>query len=348
VTGITAEGARQSARTWVRETASAIPGYRAAFIAGSVASLPGDAPVPPWSDTDVMVVLDGEAPIKAGKFLRDGVLLEGSYLSRQSLDDPEAILGAYHLAHAVSAGLIVNDPSGWLAEVQAVVCREFPRRSRVEQRCAVARATVEAGLQYLTDIGSLAERAQAWVFPAGIMTHVLLVAGLRNPTVRRRYETVGDLLAEHDRLPLFERLLDVLGCRDMGRAQVERHLDAITALFDAAAPVAAPSYRFASDVTAISRPISVDGSWDMIQRGYHREAVFWLVVTASRSLQKLAHGVGAEAAKAPEPALRELLADLGIVTHDDVLARRDQALDLLPEVWQAAEGIMASNSRIVP
>jgi hypothetical protein len=346
VTGVTAEHARRVARSWVREEASTSPEYRVAFIAGSVATLPDDAVVPPWSDTDVMVVLDGDAPVKAGKFLRDGVLLEGTYLPRQSFGDPESILGSYHLAHAVATSQIVDDPNGWLAVVQQATRREFPRRHRVEQRCAVARASVENGLRSLTDAGSLAERAQSWVFPTGIMTHMLLAAGLRNPTVRRRYETTRDLLADHDLLSLHERLLDVLGCREMTPARVERHLVAVTALFDVAAPVTAPSYRFASDVTPISRPISIDGSRDMIRRGYHREAVFWLVVTASRALQKLAHGLGPEAAAPHAHVLRDLLADLGIVSHDDFLARRDQALALLPEVWRVAEELIHGDPRI--
>ena len=67
-----------------------------------------------------------------------------------------------------------------------------------------------AGFAAFDGTKSLAERAQGWVFPTGIMTHVLLVAGLRNPTVRRRYETTRDLLAEHNRLDLHERLLNVL------------------------------------------------------------------------------------------------------------------------------------------
>lgn len=58
---------------------------------------------------------------------------------------------------------------------------------------------------------SLAIQAQGWVFPTGIMTHVLLVAGLRNPTVRRRYEAARDLLADHDGLDLHDRLLELLG-----------------------------------------------------------------------------------------------------------------------------------------
>lgn len=343
-----AAGARRAARIWVEGSARTLPGYRAAFLAGTITSLHPEAIVPPWSDTDIMVVRDGEAPAKAGKFRAGGALLEGTYLSSADFQHLETVLGSYHLANALATGAIIDDPDGWLTALQDDVRLEFPRRRWVEARCADARSRVEGGLTALSETGSLAEQAQSWVFPTGVMTHVLLVAGLRNPTVRRRYETVLGLLAEHDRLDLYEQLLAVLGCRDWDRPTVERHLATVTQLFDAAAlaSVRAETYRFASDITAVARPISIDGSWDMIRRGYHREAVFWLVVTGSRALQKLQHAGGVAVVTPFEPNYAALLKDLGIVSGDDMLARRDAALALLPEVWDAALDIMDATQEI--
>ncbi len=345
---VNAREARKAALAWVDETARTMPGYRASFLAGSITSLPDSAIVPPWMDTDIMVVVDGDAPAKAGKFRSSGALLEGTFLSHASLADPEVVLGSYHTANALATGAIIGDPTGWLVAVQATVRREFPRRHRVEIRCAHARARVEAGFAALAETGSLAERAQAWVFPTGVLTHILLVAGLRNPTVRRRYETVHELLGEHRRLDLHERLLEVLGCQAMDRVTVERHLETVTRLFDAAAPVQADSYRFSSDISEIARPISIDGSRDMIARGFHREAVFWLVVTGSRALQKLQRGPEPCLATPFEGGFADLLADLGIRSFDDLLGRRDRALDLLPDVWDAALGIIDATPEIVP
>lgn len=84
-------------------------------------------------------------------------------------------------------------------------------RQAVETRCAAAREGVTRGSAGFPENASLAIQAQGWVFPTGIMTHVLLVAGLRNPTVRRRYEAARDLLADHDGLDLHDRLLELLG-----------------------------------------------------------------------------------------------------------------------------------------
>lgn len=344
---ITAGDARGAAKAWVTGIAAEMPGYRASFLAGSTAGLPDAAALPAWSDTDVMIVVEGDASAKAGKFLSNGILLEGTFLSQDSLAHPEAVLGRYHLANAVVTGTILDDPTGWLADVQEAVRRDFARRRWVEARCANARDSVTSGFQALSGTASLAEMAQAWVFPIGVVTHILLVAGLRNPTVRRRYEVVHDLLVECGQGAMHERLLESLGSRHLTLPQVARHLEAVTRMFDAASPVRAGSYRFSSDVSEITRPISIDGSRDMIDRGYHREAVFWLVVTGSRALQKLAHGSGPAAARPFEPEYAELLADLGIASFDDVLARREQALALLPEVWHVAQGIMDAHPDII-
>jgi len=143
-------------------------------------------------------------------------------------------------------------------------------------------------------------------------------------------------------------LLEVLGSGRLGRETVERHLETVTRLFDAAAPVRADSYRFSSDITAAARPISIDGSQDMIDRGFHREAVFWLVVTGSRALQKLQHGLGPAAAAAYEGGFTDLLGDLGLVRAEDFVERRDRALVIMPEVWEAAQDIMDATPEIVP
>lgn len=344
---VTAADARAAARDWIATEASRMPGYIAAFIAGSTAALPADHAIPPWSDTDVMVVLEGDATQKAGKFRRDRVLLEGTWIARGEVGTPETVLSSYHAAHAVGTGVVLDDPSGWLTDLQGAVQADFPRRSRVAARVQSARLGVTRGLEAMRDTGSIAEQAQSWVFPTGIATHVLLVAGLRNPTVRRRYETVRDLLEAHGRLDLHERLLEALGSLAWTPDVARRRLEAITALYDAAAPISAPDYRFGSDITPLTRPISIDGTSDMIERGFHREAAFWLVVTGSRALQKMALGGEPGTAARFEPAYAELLADLGAATDKDRAARRQQSLALLPEIDAAASAIIDATPGVI-
>ena len=87
--------ARELARRWVYEHASHLPGYGGAFVHGSANWLADDAPLPPTSDLDVMIVFDGPLPsARPGKLLYQGALLEISFIARDELRTPEQVLGS--------------------------------------------------------------------------------------------------------------------------------------------------------------------------------------------------------------------------------------------------------------
>lgn len=338
--------AKTVASRWVDQEGPRLPGFRGAYFAGSIGSLADDAPLPPWSDVDVMVVLDRDPLAKIGKMIHEGVLLEITFLTQGEFRSAGAILGRYHLAHSFANANIIADPSGELTSLQRVVAREFAKRRWVEARCLDARTKVEVGLTSLPTSMALHDQVLTWVFPTGVLTQILLVAGLRNPTVRRRYEETLHLLTTYARLDLHDALLAVLGCVGMTRERVEHHVRAVTEVFDAAATVTDAPFPFASDISALARPIAIDGSRDMIARGLHREALFWLVVTYSRSLKMLEFAGRLDPESRFRDGYRLLLADLGINSTRDLLHRRDLALDLLPEVWHVAQGIIVANPEI--
>src|SRR6266498_3461511 len=128
--------AKAAARRWVIDEASKTPGFRGAYVGGSVPEMAEDAEVPATSDLDVYVVLDdpGEA-LKPGKFIYDGALLEGSYIAREAVSSPEAVLGSAPLAGGFRSPNIILDPSGELTALQEVVSREFAKRRWVRTRC---------------------------------------------------------------------------------------------------------------------------------------------------------------------------------------------------------------------
>jgi len=117
----------------------------------------------------------------------------------------------------------------------------------------------------------------AGLFGAGVTTHVLLVAGLRNPTARRRYLAAQELLIDDGHREFYETLLELLRCARIGRERVERHLDALNEAFDAAMAVATAPFCFALDIADTACPTAIDGSRELIAAGRYREAVFWLV-----------------------------------------------------------------------
>lgn len=210
------------------------------------------------------------------------------------------------------------------------MARHFAERRWVRRRCQDAEARIVDRLGRLDRSQALPAQVLAWLFPTGVTTHVLLTAGLRNPTIRLRYLAVGTLLADYGRAGLIEELLALLGCGHLTGQRVERHLAAMTAVFDAAAAVARTPFPFASDISAAARPIAVDGGRDLIAHGHHREAVFWIVATYARCLTILASDAPPAARAGHEPGFAALLADLGVADPAALGRRARETLGFLP------------------
>jgi hypothetical protein len=331
----------------VIEKASTAPGFYGAFYAGSTNWLPDDAALPATSDVDVWVVLaDPNPPDKLGKFIYRDVMLEVSYLSSDQLRSPDLILSDYHMAGSFRTPSIILDPSGQLTKLQAAVSKDYAKRQWVYKRCEDARNKVLRNLQSLNESEPFHDQVTVWLFATGVMTHVLLVAGLKNPTVRRRYVAVRGLLADYRRLDVYETLLELLGCAQVSRARVEQHLAALADVFDVAKTVVRTPFFFVSDISDSARPIAIDGSRELIERGEHREAIFWMVATYSRCQKVLAHDAPVEVQARFNRGYRHLLGDLGITSFADLQQRSKEIMGFLPRVWEVAEAIMAANPGI--
>ena len=348
----------QAAAEWVQSYASRQAGFRGAYLAGSIVGLADEVPWPESSDVDVMVVtgVEGEhtgvAPagdvnvLPRGKFRYGGVLLEATLLPEQTLASPEAVLSSYHLAGALRVDTILSDPSGRLRSLQRAVSAALGQRRWVRRRCQEAWNKSDTGLASIGPGVPFYAQVNAWVFSRGVMTHVLLVAALRNPTIRRRYQAVREVLEAYGHDAIYPELLGFLGCADWTRAQTEHHLNAVIAMFDAAAAIGTTHFPWSSDVTPLARPILVEGSRALIERGHHRDAVFWVVATAARCQYILAADASDAERDAHAPAFQALAADLGIPDTPALLARAAAARAYLPQVWAIAEDVMARNPEI--
>ena len=342
--------AKQIAGKWVREQGSASAGFVGAFFHGSVNWQVDDAFLPATSDLDVMLVLeDGAEATKPGKFVYEGVLLEGSLLYASAVASPEQVLAQYNLAGSFHVPSVILDTTGHLTRLQAAVSAQYTRRRWVRARCLQALLKAETGLLQHEPSAPFHEQVTAWLFPTGVMTHVLLVAGLKNPTVRKRYAAAHDLLDEYGHPDYNVALRSLLGCEEWTQSQAFRHVDALASAFDTAATIVRPTFPYAADISRPARPVAIDGSRDLVQAGRQREAVFWIVATFSRCMHIFEHDAPAEMQPevyAHTEAYRRLLHDLGIAVPADLRRRADQATAMLPGLWAMAEDIMAHNPDI--
>jgi hypothetical protein len=329
------------------EVASGIPGFCGAYTAGSTNWLPDDADLTAASDLDIMVVLaDQDQAGRRGKFIYHDTLLEVSYLHYDQLQSPGQVLGDYHLAPSFRTTKIMFDPLGQLAPLLAAVSRDYAKRQWVRQRCAGARDKILGYLRSINEGAVLHDQVIACLFAAGITTHVLLVAGLRNPTVRTRYAAVRELLADNGHVEFHETLLELLGSARTSRGRVSQHLATLTQIFDAAKKAIKTPFPFASDLSDSARPSAIDGSLELIGRGYHREAMFWVGVTHSRCQKVLSHDAPRDLTQRFRDGYQELLGDLGVPTLAEVRRRCAEIERMLPRVYNLAEDIVAANYEI--
>ena len=337
--------AKSIAEEWVEKESGNISNFFGAFFHGSINWLSESAVFPENSDVDIMVVIENDNPQKIGKFRYKNILLEVSYISREKLQSPSQVLKKYHLAGSFKYPSIILDPSGELTRVQEKVADKFNEKYWVYKRCEHVKNKINNRYQF-EEKNSFPEQVFSWVFPAGLTTHLLLTAGLKNPTVRRRFLAVKKLLKKYNYLDFYEELLGLLRVHRLNQEDVKKHLNKLAEVFDLAKEVKNPPVIYASDISDTARTISIGGSREMIKNDNYREAVFWIIVTYARCLKILNYADSNEEKNIADERLRDMLNDLGIKTSSDLKKARKKIKKILPEVWKMAEKIINKNPEI--
>jgi hypothetical protein len=328
------------ARQWVDEQGSALPGFQGAYLAGSINEMAKDDPFPLFRDVDVYVVVDDPSQIAVPqeKFVYRGVLLERVTSSVAEHRSAETILASINAASVARAN-ILSDPTGLLHELQSSVAAQYAHPQWIAARC-------QGQKQFIAYMIGQADSAHDPVFFLGFT--VLYLGGLvaladgHPPTVRRCLAVSGDLLHAHGRPDLHESILALLGSASMDRTEVVGHLESCIPAFDTAVQVLSTPFYTSWNLHEGSRPYLIDGSWEMIDAGQHREAMFWI---------SMMHSVAHTAIRndAPETdkahygaAFDRLRAALGVPADQDWHHRVELARRLTEEVAQFADARVAS------
>lgn len=311
--------ARLQAARWVREH-SAGPGVVGAVFSGSTLGAAPEAELGADSDVDVILVTAGDAPAKLGPVDVDGLRLDVSFLSASETRDHDAVARSFFLAPSFAQDAIIVDDDDHLRAVHEHVRRVFADPAVVRDRYADVLHRMDGRLAAVERAGSWPERLLLWLFAASLPTQVLLVAGLRNPTVRLRYRAVRTLLDDRGLADHYPELLDQLGAGALDPRTVRAQLAPLAAVLDAA-ELAAGTSATAADVGPVARAVAVTGSERMIVSGDHREAVFWLAVSLLRGqvvLETSAPGVAEQHRREVLDAVATLT---GLRTADDLVRR---------------------------
>lgn len=340
--------AKHLASQWVMEEASRLPGFYGAYFAGSTNWMHDDARLPATSDVDIKIVIDDpQSPKESVKLLYRDVTLDISYVSSDRLQSPEAILGDYPSAPHFTTPNIIADPSGRLTETRAAVAQSYAKRDWVRKRCANARDRLLASLQWLQESKPLHDQAFAWLYPTSIPPHILLVADLRNPTVRRMFVASREVLAKYGHLSLHEAMLGILGSAGMSQDQVRDLLTACAEAFDNARRVMKTPFFGASSISDDAGRLAIGGSRELIERGHHREAMLGIAITHTLCQKALVNDAPLELQQDMTEKYRRLLAELGICSFADLQRRTEQLKSLLPRILDVTDRIIAVNREIV-
>jgi hypothetical protein len=317
-----------------------MPGFCGAHLLGGILALPHDAPFPTYKDIDLNIVCAGVSETTTHDVAYNGLILEYSVVDIDRYRSPEAVLANPELASNLAVDSILADPLGLLAPLQQAVAAQYASRRWVRARCDYEKQVVAQALGGLCRVRSPFEALWRLFGAALYLSGLLAEASLRPPTHRRSMVLMRDVLRAHGHEELHEVALRLLGVAYMDRRQVEAYLDDCAAAFDCATTVTRTPVMFQFKFQPHVRPYIIEGAREMIEQGCHREAMFWItgfLVFANAAIQADAPAVERRAFQA---RVDRLVADLGLRTSADVVARAAAAGDLAQAIFDVADGLI--------
>lgn len=343
--------AKAIARAWLTEEWEGKPGFLGAIYCGSTNWKSDEMEYLPPSDIDILIWVDGETRT-LDRLYRDGVILQPSVLPYSRLSrTPEEILSDFRIAFHFSVPSIIADPTGHLTMLlHQGVAPEYARRAWVRARCERVRTRIDEILD--TWLAPDLETDELWMqvfdlyYAVFLLSEILPVADLRDPTVRKAFVLSREILAKQGRLDLQEAMFALLGCQQMSHTDVEAHFAVYAEAFDQASLFLRTPFFFSADVAVDSRPVSVGGVREIIDSGLYREAMFWMIAIYSMAVKVMQNDAPDDAKASHLAQYRRQMAGLGLRSKEDIIARAAQLQALVPALMDVAEQIMDSNSAI--
>ncbi len=360
--GMTARRAKQQAGAWVEANAGRWPELRAAHLTGGITAMPDEAPFPASKDVDMHLIFADESPILVDappgpRILEEeyrGIAVEAGLKAVSEYRSAGVVLSNPEIAYHLTVDSVLYDPDGLLGDLQGEVRRDYVRRRWVLARLEHERRGRAGALELLAQMGD------AWgasgevnilgytmLFP----TAALWVAALKPPRMGGRWlMNARENLAAYARLDLYEELLATLGMANLGLEQVEQFLSEATEGFDVALALreagrmpASGAAPFAHKLHRHLRPYFVETCQGMLDEGYHREAMGW-ILPYHLATADVVLAVGPQAVKGTFAARRAgLLRALGMETVEGRAAAVANATRLSDRIFTLADEIVANH-----
>lgn len=295
--------------------------------------------LPQTSDIDIMLVCEGKSEGRLGKRHEGGLLIELSSIDKSEFEPAEKISGNYFLAGSFRKPTWIFDHDGSLEQVTAITSRNFTDPYYIQQRIEHALRNSGAFLERSKTNLPLHEKVTNWLFARGVLAQVLLVADLKNPTVRKRYLDARILLEHNREEGFYEELLSLSNFHQIGPVLAIKHLDNLEKTFDQVATLVNQSHPFAADLTVDAKPVAIGGSRELIAQGAHREAMFWIAATFCRCMHVIQQQLSSIDIQGFNYYFQQLLHDLNLDDAEKFELSNEKYFAFIPRLRELLQRI---------
>ena len=263
-------------RAYTQERFGSDPGFKGAFLIGSINEMSDDVPFPIYRDIDVGVITDQVQEMENLETSVQGYIVESVLYASKLCSDAETLLSDNRYASNFAANSALLDPQGFLAPIHEKVRVEFARRKWVTARCAKELDEVKKGLEGM----KAATGAGGYLMHYGrhvmYRTSAITAAHLCAPTHRRGLLRLRTTLAAAGNSALYEQLLAASGLADITIADAEGFLNDAMLSFDRAVEVYKTPIPYAYKLEPFIRPYLLDGTRELFAENGYRESIFWI------------------------------------------------------------------------
>jgi hypothetical protein len=347
---------KQIAGAWLAQNLAQYPGLCAAHFVGSITTMPDEAYFPAYKDVDLHLIFKEGSPAleNHGPFANileteyRGVILEGGYKPFSDYQTPEMVLSNPEITHHLTVDSLLYDPDGWLQRLQVPVRDEYARRKWVLARVDYERKGLEQwqGLRKFAQAmdSSGSQQIQLLGYHVTYLVALLCVATLQAPS--SGYNRMRDILAEYNRLDLYEQAISILSLRNIPADQLERLIHEGTEAFDLAVRVRRSPNPFQHKLNPHQRGYFVDKCRSLIEAGLTEQAAGWMLAFYLSSVTVILAD-GPDEVKPLFAARRsQLVKMLGMDTPEALDERYQRIMRLDEQFFKLAEELIQSNPDI--
>jgi hypothetical protein len=318
-----------------------------AFFTGSINRMADGDELPATSDDDICIILSSADPSPWRVVKREfrGLVIEPFYLPRERFLSAEIALSDFVLACHLAAPSVIFDPRGILAELKTAMGDRHDRRYWILKRCPAARDHSLALMSWAEGVDALHLLNAIFFHSVQGMSQMLLLADLRDPTVKKSLVKARGVLENYGMEGLRGRIMHLLGADRLSPEDIRRMaLDCRAALVEAVRVFRTP-FEADNAISACMLPSIETEARDCIEGGFAAEILLWISGLHSLSMYVIENDSDSPSKSGYRDSYVADMGAMGLGSVEEARGRLASARSFFDEVTRACEAIASSNPR---